>query len=69
MMTSSPPSSGSPRASWTTIIDYNMDNHALEKIRNAVASDRRIGLGITGLAYALLMMKIRYDSEEALQAV
>jgi ribonucleoside-diphosphate reductase alpha chain len=51
------------------IIDYNMDNHALEKIRNAVASDRRIGLGITGLADALLMMKIRYDSEEALQAV
>jgi ribonucleoside-diphosphate reductase alpha chain len=49
------------------IIDYNMDNHALEKIKNAVASDRRIGLGITGLADALLMMKIRYDSEEALE--
>ncbi|MGA9118055.1 MAG: adenosylcobalamin-dependent ribonucleoside-diphosphate reductase [Bacteroidota bacterium] len=51
------------------IIDYNMDNHALEKIRKAVASDRRIGLGITGLADALVMMKIRYDTEEALQAV
>ncbi len=51
------------------IIDYNMENHALEKIRNAVASDRRIGLGITGLADALVMMKIRYDSEEALTAV
>jgi ribonucleoside-diphosphate reductase alpha chain len=48
------------------IIDYNMDNHALDKIKAAVASDRRIGLGITGLADALLMMKIRYDSEAAL---
>ncbi len=49
------------------IIDYNMDNHALDKIKAAVASDRRIGLGITGLADALLMMKIRYDSEAALE--
>ncbi len=51
------------------IIEYNMENHALEKIRKAVASDRRIGLGITGLADALVMMKIRYDSKEALDAV
>jgi ribonucleoside-diphosphate reductase alpha chain len=51
------------------VIDYNMENHALEKIRKAVASDRRIGLGITGLADALVMMKIRYDSQEALDAV
>jgi ribonucleoside-diphosphate reductase alpha chain len=50
------------------IIDYNMDNHALDKIKKAVASDRRIGLGITGLADALVMMKIRYDSQEALDA-
>jgi ribonucleoside-diphosphate reductase alpha chain len=48
------------------IIDYNMENHALAKIRNAVASDRRIGLGITGLADALVMMKIKYDTQEAL---
>lgn len=50
------------------VIDYNMDNHALEKIRKAVASDRRIGLGITGLADALVKMKIQYDSQEALDA-
>lgn len=50
------------------IIDYNMNNHALEKIKKAVASDRRIGLGITGLADALVLMKIRYDSQEALDA-
>ncbi len=48
------------------VIDYNMENHALDKIKRAVASDRRIGLGITGLADALVMMKIRYDSQEAL---
>jgi ribonucleoside-diphosphate reductase alpha chain len=48
------------------IIDYNMENHALDKIKKAVASDRRIGLGITGLADALLLMKIRYDTEAAL---
>jgi len=48
------------------IIDYNMENHALAKIKKAVASDRRIGLGITGLADALVMMKIKYDTQEAL---
>ncbi|MGA9115263.1 MAG: adenosylcobalamin-dependent ribonucleoside-diphosphate reductase, partial [Bacteroidota bacterium] len=51
------------------VIDYNMENHALDKIRQAVASDRRIGLGITGLADALVMMRIRYDSQDALEAV
>jgi ribonucleoside-diphosphate reductase alpha chain len=50
------------------VVEYNMQNHALDKIRKAVASDRRIGLGITGLADALLMMKIKYDSQEALDA-
>lgn len=48
------------------IIDYNMENHALDKIKKAVASDRRIGLGITGLADALILMKIKYDSQAAL---
>jgi ribonucleoside-diphosphate reductase alpha chain len=51
------------------IIDYNMENHALDKIKKAVASDRRIGLGITGLADALVLMKIKYDSPEALTVV
>jgi len=51
------------------IIDYNMENHALDKIKRAVASDRRIGLGITGLADALMLMKIRYDSQQALDEV
>jgi ribonucleoside-diphosphate reductase alpha chain len=51
------------------IIDYNMENHALEKIRKAVASDRRIGLGITGLADTLILMRIKYDSQGALDVV
>ncbi|MDX1660330.1 MAG: adenosylcobalamin-dependent ribonucleoside-diphosphate reductase [Gemmatimonadota bacterium] len=51
------------------VIDYNMDNHALEEIKEAVASDRRVGLGITGLADALVKMRVEYDTEEALEAV
>lgn len=48
------------------IVEYNMENHALDKIKKAVASDRRIGLGITGLADALVMMHIKYDTQQAL---
>jgi ribonucleoside-diphosphate reductase alpha chain len=51
------------------VIDYNMDAHALEKIKAAVASDRRIGLGITGLADALARMGVKYDTDEALGVV
>ena len=51
------------------VIDYNMDAHALEKIKIAVASDRRIGLGITGLADALARMGVKYDTDEALVVV
>lgn len=50
------------------VIEYNMPNHALPKIQEAVASDRRVGLGITGLGDALMAMRIRYDSDEALKA-
>jgi len=51
------------------VIEYNMENHALPKIVEAVASDRRVGLGITGLADALMLMGLKYDSGEALEAV
>ena len=51
------------------VIDYNMDSHALPKIRDAVESDRRVGLGLTGLADALVKMGLRYDSDEALDTV
>ncbi|MEE3233528.1 MAG: adenosylcobalamin-dependent ribonucleoside-diphosphate reductase [Candidatus Latescibacterota bacterium] len=51
------------------VIEYNMQNHALPKIRDAVDSDRRVGLGITGMADALVLMKKQYDSQDALDAV
>ena len=49
------------------VITYNHPNHALRKIKNAVSSDRRTGLGITGLGDALVKMKIKYDSEEGIK--
>lgn len=49
------------------VIEYNMPNHALERIKEAVAADRRVGLGITGLGDALAAMRIRYDSPQALE--
>ncbi|MBT3764212.1 MAG: adenosylcobalamin-dependent ribonucleoside-diphosphate reductase, partial [Rhodospirillales bacterium] len=51
------------------VIEYNMNNHAMPKIEEAVASDRRVGLGITGMADAFVLMKQRYDSEEALESI
>ena len=51
------------------VIDYNKGNHAFPKVTEAVASDRRVGLGITGLADALVLMNLRYDSDEALDVV
>jgi ribonucleoside-diphosphate reductase alpha chain len=51
------------------VIDYNMDNHALERVKMAVKNDRRIGLGITALGDALIKMGIKYDSDEAVKFV
>ena len=51
------------------VIDYNMPNHAFDKIEQSVSSDRRVGLGITALADALVKMEMRYDSDEALDVV
>jgi ribonucleoside-diphosphate reductase alpha chain len=51
------------------VIDYNMDSHALPVIKEAVEADRRVGLGITGLGDALLRMRVKYDTELALEIV
>ena len=48
------------------VIDYNLNNHAFDKIKKSVESDRRVGIGITGLADMFVKMKIKYDSNEAL---
>ena len=51
------------------VIDYNKDNHAFHRISESVSADRRVGLGITGMADALLLMKVKYDSEKALSVM
>jgi ribonucleoside-diphosphate reductase alpha chain len=48
------------------VIDYNINNHAFDKIKKAVSDDRRVGVGITGLADMFVMMRIKYDSQESL---
>ena len=47
------------------VIDYGHEKHALQEQKNNSVRDRRIGLGITGLADALFKMKIKYDSKQA----
>lgn len=51
------------------VIDYNQDNHALERVKQTVKNDRRIGLGLTALGDALIKLGIKYDSEEAITIV
>lgn len=51
------------------VLDYNADKHPLAAQADAVSSSRRTGLGVTGLADMLAKLKIKYDSEEALQFV
>jgi len=48
------------------IIDCNKGRHALPQQEEVSLNERRIGLGITGLADCFLRLKIKYDSEEAL---
>ncbi len=43
----------------------DVSNYPLEQQRSEAKAKRRIGLGITGLADALLMCGVRYGSEEA----
>ncbi len=51
------------------VIDYNVDRHALEDQKKNALGDRRVGLGILGLADMLMLRGIKYDTEEALVAV
>ena len=47
------------------VVDYNKKRHPLKKQSVIHQEDRRIGLGVMGLADVFLIMGIRYDSEEA----
>ena len=51
------------------VIDYNADRHALKDQKNNALNDRRVGLGILGLADMLMLRDIKYDTDEALEAV
>ena len=51
------------------VVDYNMNRHALKTQKYNAKNDRRVGLGILGLADMLVKMNIRYDSEDALQTM
>ena len=50
-------------------IDWNDGKHALPEQNETALNERRIGLGITGLADCLIRLGIKYDSEEALEMV
>jgi ribonucleoside-diphosphate reductase alpha chain len=50
-----------------TVLDVT--NYPLKKNEKVAIEDRRIGLGITGLADMLAMLKIKYDSDEAISFV
>lgn len=49
------------------VLDYNADKHPLKEQSEAAGKTRRIGLGITGLADMFAKLKIKYDTDEALQ--
>ncbi len=51
------------------VLDYNSDKHPLAAQKEAVGKSRRIGLGVTGLADMFAKLKIKYDSDEAMQFV
>ncbi|MDE1845922.1 MAG: adenosylcobalamin-dependent ribonucleoside-diphosphate reductase [Candidatus Micrarchaeota archaeon] len=51
------------------VLTYNMDKHPLKEQAQASRESRRIGLGFTGLADMLIRLKIKYDSQEALEFV
>lgn len=48
-----------------SVLDHN--SFPLEKIRENTLRTRKIGLGVMGWADALLLLKMRYDSPEAVQ--
>ena len=50
-----------------TILDVT--NYPLKQNEKVAVADRRIGLGVTGLADMLAMLKIKYDSDQAVAFV
>ncbi len=48
------------------VLTYNDAKHPLKEQSDASRSSRRIGLGITGLADMMIMLGIKYDTEQGL---
>ncbi len=48
------------------VLDYSADKHPLPQQKSASLYTRRTGLGATGLADMLAMMRIKYDTDEAI---
>ncbi len=48
------------------VLDYNADKHPLPEQREASLRSRRIGVGFTGLGDMLIMLGLRYDTEQAI---
>lgn len=51
------------------VLDYAADRHPLPQQREASLRSRRIGVGFTGLADMLCMLRLRYDSDDAIEFV
>lgn len=51
------------------VLDYSADRHPLPQQKEATLKSRRIGVGFTGLADMLIKLKIKYDTEEAIDFV
>ena len=51
------------------VLDYNGSKHPLKEQTEAAARSRRIGVGVTGLGDMFVKLKIKYDSQEALDFV
>jgi len=49
------------------VLVYNEGRHALPEQEEAARRGRRIGVGITGLGDALVMLGLRYDSDAAIE--
>ncbi|MGC8671641.1 MAG: adenosylcobalamin-dependent ribonucleoside-diphosphate reductase [Candidatus Micrarchaeia archaeon] len=49
------------------VLDYNADKHPLKQQADAAKNTRRIGLGFTGLADMFAKLRIKYDSDAAIE--
>ncbi|HEY3249118.1 MAG TPA: adenosylcobalamin-dependent ribonucleoside-diphosphate reductase [bacterium] len=49
------------------VLDYNAEKHPLPEQKSASLRGRRIGVGFTGLGDMLVKLRLKYDTDEAVQ--